>query len=407
MTMLESMIRNRAAIKPSKRTARQLITLKSRNSYIRCLKYLKANGIKPFKAVPRCLLVGFHFQSGASLSAISKHPEVKKVEKDFKIKIHAAASPKRRKTVKRSQPLLKLETAPSDITWNIDRVQAPVLWPLTKGGNVKVAVIDTGIANHPDLRIAGGINTINGGSYADDNGHGTHVAGIIAGNSGPGKLSGTAPNVELYAVKALDANGDGYVSDIIEGIDWCVSRKMNVINMSFGLIGSGSSGALHDAVRRAVNQGIVIVASAGNSGKSGHGIDEPAAFEESIAVAASTKSNHIAKFSSRGKGITITAPGQNILSTWLSNAYTKLSGTSMASPHVAGGAALLLSRRPGLSPASVTSQLRNKALKLYNYSVLAQGAGLLRLARIFKPGSTSSRKGSVKKALKSKPLLKA
>ncbi|WP_337101713.1 S8 family peptidase [Paenibacillus sp. YIM B09110] len=280
-------------------------------------------------------------------------------------------------------PTSKPTAKASLITWNISRVKAPQAWVTSKGSPMKVAVIDTGIANHPDLRIAGGVNTINGGSYSDDNGHGTHVAGIIAALGTNDNIIGVAPEVELYAVKALDANGEGYVSDIVEGIDWCISRQMNVINMSLGITGSESSGVLHDAVRRAVRQGIVIVASAGNSGESSKQIDEPASYEEVIAVAASTKANQIANFSSRGPGIAITAPGQQILSTWPGNSYKKLSGTSMSSPHVAGGAALLLSRRTSLSPAAVSAGLRRKAIKLDNYSVLAQGSGLMQLDQIF------------------------
>ncbi|MDQ0058263.1 S8 family peptidase [Paenibacillus harenae] len=403
MSKLESMIRSCAANKPSKKTARHLITLRTRKSYNRCLKMMKANGITPFKAVPRSLMIGFHVLKRASSSAISSHPEVRKVEKDLKIKIHAAdpdkvpykasyhAPYKRNKAVKRSFPLLMPTAKSALITWNINRVNAPQAWTISKGSPMKVAVIDTGIANHPDLRIAGGVNTINGGSYADDNGHGTHVAGIISAIGTAGHVVGVAPEAELYAVKALDANGEGYVSDIVEGIDWCIGKQMNVINMSLGITGSESSGVLHDAVRRAVRRGIVIVASAGNSGESSKQIDEPAAYEEVIAVAASTKANQIASFSSRGKGIAITAPGQQILSTWLGNSYKKLSGTSMSSPHVAGGAALLLSRK-SLSPTAVSAQLRNKAIKLDNYSALAQGAGLMQLNQIFDIQTSAKRK---------------
>ncbi|WP_441912592.1 S8 family peptidase [Paenibacillus sp. MCAF9] len=281
-------------------------------------------------------------------------------------------------------PLLTPATIPAILPWNIIRVKAPEAWATTRGKSINVAILDTGIANHPDLNIAGGINTINGGSYADDNGHGTHVAGIVAAAGRAGKSLGTAPEVNLYAVKALNEDGEGFVSDIIEGINWCVKNRMNVINMSFGVLGSESSDTLHNAIKRAAKQGIIIVASAGNEGRASGVIDEPASFKETIAVAATTKANKIATFSSRGSGISVSAPGENILSTWLGGKYKKLSGTSMASPHVAGGAALLLAARPRHSRYAVKTRLQKKAFKLNNYSSFAQGAGLMQLDHIFK-----------------------
>ncbi|MBB3154459.1 minor extracellular protease Epr [Paenibacillus endophyticus] len=300
------------------------------------------------------------------------------------MKIRAHGIPERKARARFSSlPLLTPATSPALVEWNIRRIQAPQAWETTRGKSIKVAVLDTGIANHPDLRIAGGVNTINGGSYADDNGHGTHVAGIVAAVNKGGKVIGTAPEVNLYAVKALNKDGEGFVSDIIEGIYWCIDNKMNVINMSFGVLGSDSSATLHTAIKKAAKCGIIIVASAGNSGKSSGKIDEPASFSETIAVAASTKGNRIATFSSRGAGIGITAPGENILSTWLDGSYKKLSGTSMASPHVAGGAALLLAGKPGVTPLLVKKKLKNRAAKLNGFSSLAQGSGLLQLDRIF------------------------
>lgn len=383
MSTLKTMFQNCAACKPSQHTIRKLITFRSKQSYGRCLKHLKALGIRPFKKFAGSHTVGCHFNKQSSWEALASHPSVKLIEKDFKIRAHGATAMPVIREKRRSIPLLTSATAPALITWNVRRVKAPDAWKTTRGFPIKVAIIDTGIANHPDLRIAGGINTINGGSYADDNGHGTHVAGIAAGIGISGKVTGVAPNVKLYAVKALDQNGDGFVSDIIAGIDWCVQNGMQVINMSFGLLGSESSGMLHNAIRRAAKKGIVLVASAGNAGSSSGQIDEPASFAETIAVSASTRSNKIADFSSRGIGISITAPGVNILSTWLDGTYTKLSGTSMASPHAAGGAALLLAGQPGITRRSVRIRLRKKALKLKGYSKLAQGAGLLQLNRIF------------------------
>jgi minor extracellular protease Epr len=345
---------------------------------------MKAIGIKPFKTVSRSRIIGCHFHKSLSWQALARHPEVKLIEKDFKIRAHGALRSKAVKLGGMSIPLLTPATSPAFVTWNIRRVKAPEAWASTRGKSIKVAIIDSGIANHPDLQIAGGINTINGGSYADDNGHGTHVAGIIAAAGKGGKVIGTAPEVNLYAVKALDQYGDGFVSDIIDGINWCITNRMHVINMSFGILDSNNSGTLHEAIKRAAKQGIVLVASAGNSGKSSKQIDVPASFKETIAVAASTRANKVADFSSRGKRIGLTAPGDRILSTWLNGKYERLSGTSMASPHVAGGAALLMAAKPGLSASLVKRRLKSRAFKLKKFKSRAQGAGLMQLDHIFK-----------------------
>ncbi|WP_169081875.1 S8 family peptidase [Paenibacillus sp. PL91] len=384
MSNLRAILKSCATCKPSKHTYRKLITFRSAKAYKRCLKQLKVIGIKPFKTVSRSRIIGCHFHKSMSWQDLANHPEVKLIEKDFKIRAHGAVRYKPVKLGGRSLPLLTPATSPAFATWNIRRVKAPEAWSTTRGKSIKVAIIDSGIANHPDLRIAGGINTINGGSYADDNGHGTHVAGIIAAAGNGGKVIGTAPEVSLYAVKALDQFGDGFVSDIVDGINWCIANRMHVINMSFGILDSNSSGTLHEAIKRAAKQGIVLVASAGNSGKTSKQIDVPATFKETIAVAASTKANKVADFSSRGRGIELTAPGDGILSTWLNGMYQRLSGTSMASPHVAGGAALLLAGKPGLSPRAVKKRLKRRALKLKKFKSRAQGAGLIQLARIFK-----------------------
>lgn len=332
MSKLKKILKSCTTCIPSKKTSRQLITLRSSESYKRCLKHLKDLGISPFKTVSSNHMIGCYFNTNVSSDILVRHPYIKKVEKDFQIRAHGLLQNKPIKYRVPAGPLLTPATFPASVPWNICRVQAPAAWSTTKGKTIKVAILDTGIANHPDLRITGGINVIDGGSFADDNGHGTHVAGIVAATGKSGKLTGVAPAVNLYAVKALDKNGDGYVSNIIEGINWCIKNRMNVINMSFGILNSESSKTLHEAIKRAAKQGIIMVASAGNSGITYGKIDEPASFSETIAVAASTITNKIATFSSRGSGIGLTAPGENINSTWLNGTYAKVSGTSMSSP---------------------------------------------------------------------------
>ena len=233
-----------------------------------------------------------------------------------------------------SQPA---ETLP----WGIDRIEAEKVWGLTTGDPIKVAIVDTGIdLAHPDLKanIKGGYNAIYPAKSAnDDNGHGTHVAGIAAALDNEIGVIGVGPQIDLYAVKVLNRTGSGYLSDVIEGLDWTIQSDIQVINMSLGT--SADVQSFHDAVIRVNQAGIIQVAAAGNSGGA---VNYPAAYSEVIAVSATDNTDTLASWSSRGPEVDLAAPGVNIYSTYKGSAYKTLSGTSMASPHVAGTAALLL-----------------------------------------------------------------
>lgn len=235
-------------------------------------------------------------------------------------------------------------TQPTQIMpWGIQRIGAPNIWASTTADTIKMAIIDTGIElSHPDLslNIKGGYNAIDPRKSAnDDNGHGTHVAGITAALNNSIGVVGAGYNTDLYAVKVLNRNGSGFLSDIIEGIDWAIQNKMQVINMSLGTRSDIQS--FHDAVIRANNAGIVVVAAAGND--FGGAVNFPAAYPEAIAVSATDSSDNIASFSSVGPEVDFAAPGASIFSTYRGQTYRTLSGTSMASPHAASVAALVLS----------------------------------------------------------------
>ncbi|MCQ6558107.1 S8 family peptidase [Paenibacillus mendelii] len=426
---MERMLRRCQVSGISGHTIRQMIRFKYRRHYARCMRELRKYGIRPAKSIKgeRIICCNIDSRQLQRFRSLMAHPHIKYVEPDFVIKAHMLPSPSRGGglagsrtkpgmpvTLQRSQihntpggkrsgsrsprtgkslPLLfkrivrrqpggkaaAAQSCPAGVTWNVCRVQAPEVWPRTRGGSIPIAIIDTGIANHPDLYIAGGINTINGSSYRDDNGHGTHVAGIASALGTSGLIPGVAPRAKLYAVKALNANGEGFISNIVEGIDWCIRKGVRVINLSLGLQGASST-ALRDAVKRARSKGIIVVSSAGNSGAGSGGIDEPASYPETLAVAASTRDNQIASFSSRGSGIDVTAPGTAIRSTSPGGGYQTMEGTSMASPHVAGGAALLLSQDPRLTPSQVAQRLRASAQRLSGYSSASQGSGLLQIA---------------------------
>src|SRR3990167_5626579 len=265
------------------------------------------------------------------------------------------------------------------IPWGVDRVDADNAWPTTAANNIRVAVIDTGIdLNHTDLEdnIKGGLNTIYWWRSADDdNGHGTHVAGIIAAINNSIGVVGVGHEIDLYAVKSLDRRGSGYVSDIIEGIEWSINNDMDVINMSLGTTSDVQS--LHDAVIAARNAGIVVVSAAGNSGPGDNTVIYPAKYPESIAISATTSSDGFASFSSSGPEVDLAAPGNSIYSTYRNGGYTTMSGTSMATPHVAGAAAMVLSTHPGFTPSQVQSHLQNNAEWLSGLSSNQQGSGLV------------------------------
>ncbi len=229
--------------------------------------------------------------------------------------------------------------------------------------HAKVAVIDTGISRiHPDLaaNIKGGYNAINPAkSPNDDNGHGSHVAGIIAAVDNTIGIAGIHPQIDLYAVKVLNAKGSGYISDIIEGIQWCVDNNIQVANMSFG--SNQYVQSFHDAITAAYNAGITLIAAAGNNYLGS--VDYPAKYDEVIAVSAVTSGQTIASFSSIGSEVDICAPGQSIFSTYKNSLYKTLSGTSMATPHITGIAAVLILKY-GCTPLEVENMLETTATDL-------------------------------------------
>lgn len=355
--------------KPTKRSQRKIIIFKDNKSYHQCVRFLRNKNITTLKQVKSARMVCIHIKDENQFQKILKHPSIRRVEADIPVKAHGV-SPKRRADA----------SSKRTIPWGIRRIRAPQVWRLSSGGGIRIGIIDTGIGPNPDVKVYGGVNTIDRKkSFRDDNGHGTFVAGVAAARGNAGMIAGAAPLAKLYAIKALNESGSGFVSDIIEGIEWCIQHRMHVINMSLGL--NQHSSALQQAVRRAYRKGIVIVASAGNQGRSSLGIDEPAKYPEVIAVASSNIRNQVSNFSSRGKGIDITAPGEHIRSLRIGKGTTIESGTSFSSPHAAGSTALLLRLRPNLTPRRVSTLLNATAVKLKGFPSTAQGHGLLQVNR--------------------------
>lgn len=211
-----------------------------------------------------------------------------------------------------------------------------------EGQGVKVALLDSGIdPDHPDLEgnYRGGHDFVNHDQEpGDDNGHGTQVAGVLGARENGFGLIGVAPRAELFAVKVLGSDARGSISDVVKGLEWAIERGIQVVNMSLGT--PEDSQALREAVRAAWEDGLVLIAPAGN--ESGR-VLYPAAYPEVIAVSATDKNDRLAWFSNSGPQIELAAPGEEIPATYPGNRYRLATGTSFASPHVAGAAALLIS----------------------------------------------------------------
>ena len=256
--------------------------------------------------------------------------------------------------------------------WGLDNIGAPEVWTGSNsfsgatGSGTVIAVIDTGVdLDHPEFqnRIAQGYDFVDYDNIADDGeGHGTHVAGTIAGADDGEGITGVAPDASIMPIRVLDDEGYGYTSDIIAGVRWAADNGADVINLSLG--GGGYSQAMADAIAYASDLGSVIVMAAGNNG--GESPIYPAAHAEThgIAVGAVNQEKSFADFSNRA-GFTfldyVTAPGVNIFSSTPNGNYDYYSGTSMASPHVAGIAALLKSHDKALTPESIETLITSTA----------------------------------------------
>ena len=229
------------------------------------------------------------------------------------------------------------------IPWGIQKVGAPLSG--NTGAGINVAIIDTGIdLTHPDLaaNVRTGINFVRKNASAnDDNGHGSHVAGTVAAVNNTIGVVGVAPGASLYPVKVLNSAGSGTWSAVAAGITWAADQGMQVANMS---LGGGASTTLQNACSYAAGKGVLLVAAAGNSGDGNTGTTEtsyPAAYSTVVAVGATDSSDALASFSNTGPYLEVSAPGVSVYSTYKKGAYATLNGTSMASPHAAGMAALL------------------------------------------------------------------
>ncbi|MBS4031796.1 MAG: S8 family peptidase [Clostridiales bacterium] len=340
-------------------------------------------------AVPvgrQSMLIGFHNFPGAAEHALLKRYGAT-VTREFSIipsvevdlPAHAISALSRNTLIDYIEPNFEFFAIEQTTPWGINRIQAPAVWDKTTGSGVIVAVLDTGVGPHTDLpAVQSATNTIDGSGNNDGHGHGTHVAGTVAALNNTYGVVGAAPLVTLYSAKVLSDSGSGTAGSVAAGIDWAAQQGANIINMS---LGSGSSSqTIENACNAAYSQGILLVAAAGNSGNrrgTGDNVIYPAKYESVIAVAATDSSDKRAYFSSTGPAVELSAPGVSILSTYLNNGYATASGTSMASPHVAGVAALVWAADKTQSNVAVRQILRDTAQDL-GMAANHQGYGLVR-----------------------------
>lgn len=297
-------------------------------------------------------------KAGEFIGKFLKNPIVEYAEEDFVAK--AVETP--------NDPLFSSQ-------WGLSKIKSPFSWDINHGlASINIAIVDTGIsASHADLgsKITKAANCTTGSGCVlispafDDNGHGSHVAGIASSltNNSTG-ISGTGYDTNLVSVKVLDNGGSGYYSWVANGIVWAADNGAKVINLSLG--GTSSSTTLYNAVNYAWNKGVVVVAAAGNSNSSQRFY--PAYYSNSIATAATDQNDKKASFSSYGSWVDVAAPGVSILSTYNNGDYAYLSGTSMATPFVSGLSGLLF----GANPAWTNSQVRNQ---IQSTSDIVSGTG--------------------------------
>lgn len=269
------------------------------------------------------------------------------------------------------------------IPWGIKSIIKDELRNKLTGKGIKIAILDSGINfNHPDFRlnVQQGYNAINPKELPiDDNGHGTLVAGIIGAQDNNIGIVGIAPNAKIYPVKVLDRYGYGDINDVVNGIEWCIENKVQIINMSFAILKDNP--ILHKEIDKAIASGIIIVASADNS--YGDEVGYPALYKNVISVTAVDSKFRISESSPRGK-VDYSAPGVAVLSTNINNSYEYCNGTSFAAPYISGVIALILenpktfqlSEKSNYSHSEIYDVLKNLSKHLgwtNNNSTFGQG----------------------------------
>lgn len=256
------------------------------------------------------------------------------------------------------------DTAETTVEWNLDAINAAQNTSVQSEEKIKVAVLDSGIDYSEDIDVKERLNFIPGQDnvsvlYEDSTGHGTCIAGILAAKDNELGITGINSNIELYSARVLDYNNSSRVSRIIDAINWAIEKKVNILSLSFGT--TTNSEALHDAIKKAQEHNILIVAAAGNEAQ----VEYPAAYPEVIAVGSIGTDGLISESSATGEELELVAPGEQILSTGAFDGVMTCAGTSMAVPHVVGVASLLW-EKDSTADAEFIRMVLDAGAKTYN-----------------------------------------
>jgi subtilisin len=302
------------------------------------LDRLKAKGIRILDRLDIISGISCHLNK-EQMEFVQMIPSVRYIELDLELFMLETDPP---------APLIVMDyqMAPADesVDWGVRRINAPEAWETATGRGVRVGIVDTGIATaHPDLRgaVIGGFNAIDNGSYEDDNDHGTYVASVVAARRNGVGIVGVAPDALLYAIKVMGDDGRGYISDVIEGCQWAIEEGLSVVNMSLG--STYGSVALREAMSALTSQGVSTIVAAGNEGE--RGVFFPARDDVAVCVGGSGMDDKRVSWSNYGSALKengVLAPGDWIQAAKKDGGWRRVSGTSIAAPHVTGLIALML-----------------------------------------------------------------
>lgn len=306
--------------------------------------------------------ISFQMLSEEEIEQLKNNGNVAIVEEDVEVNINSIDS---------------VDDSASTVSesWNQKKIAANLNEAAEYTGKyVKVAVLDTGInLNSNDLNVVSGVSFVDGvSSYDDDNGHGTMVAEIIAGQQNDIGITGIAPDVELYSVKVLDSNGKGYYENVMKGLAWAVQNHMDVVCMSFG--GSLYKETFENVVNDAYDNGLIMVAASGNSALDT--VNYPAGFKKVVCVGATDQNDNVASFSNRGDALDIVAPGVDIPTIDLNDNVTSFFGTSASAPEVVGIIAKMLEKSPQKKPDKLKAVLYNSTIPVFNGDKKDYGYGI-------------------------------
>ncbi|NOR46717.1 MAG: S8 family serine peptidase, partial [Methanosarcinaceae archaeon] len=347
---------------------------KSGQSQHNLISVLQGKGTDKMKnARPLWIVNAITFEATPDvIEELAKRDDVAQVIPDFKVHLV-------------EEPAVQEQISAASIAWGVEKINAPEVWASGYNGTgINVSIVDSGIYDeHLDLddlddnestddpKVIKWKDYIgNNSTPYDDNGHGTHVAGIVAGTGVDGTKTGVAPGSNLFGVKVLNADGNGSYSDVIDGVQWSIVNGADIVSLS---LGGPHESSMTTMVNNAIAAGVFPVIAAGNDGPGVSTIECPGDEFNATTVGSTDSSDTIAPSSSRGPVIRIgdtyikpdvTAPGVNIISTNYPGGYATASGTSMATPHVSGAAALILQAYPDMTPLEVRQLLEDTAVDL-------------------------------------------